>query len=165
MSLPLLRASRFSSQTTDAGKAAAAAAAVAAAAGGTAAADGAGAVGDLAAPPTQAANIGPVVYKPITKHELSLEQQLYYQSVTQGMLEPNNAEYCEVGPRTRPPARRPSSHSTSTFPCPAASLMPVGAPLTPPLPAAARRKRLRACGATPGCTRCCRTLRSSWPRK
>ena len=88
--------SRLSSQTTEAGKAAAAAAA------GGAAADGTGATADPAAPNQDAskaaANIGPVVYKPITKHELSLEQQLYYQSVTQGMLEPNNAEYCEVGP-------------------------------------------------------------------
>lgn len=43
----------------------------------------------------RAGNTGPVVYKPITKHELSLEQQLYYQSVTHGMLEHDNQEYCD----------------------------------------------------------------------
>ena len=37
---------------------------------------------------------GPVVLKPIERHELSMEQQLYYTSITQGLME-NNEEYCK----------------------------------------------------------------------
>lgn len=39
-------------------------------------------------------NVGPVVLKPIEKHELSMEQQLYYTSITKGLLE-NDEEYCK----------------------------------------------------------------------
>lgn len=48
----------------------------------------------IAAAAAATPNVGPVVLKPIEKHELSMEQQLYYASITQGLLD-NDQEYCK----------------------------------------------------------------------